>query len=84
MKIKLRALQNFQHGRLGAEAGNEYEFTKGDADDLIKAGLAEIIAEQSAPVEAADTKMAPEVQNKMEATPTNKAVTLTNTKTKAK
>lgn len=78
MKTKIKALTSFAHGSLDAHAGQTYEINKADAAELAPLGFVEVLSE------AADTKMAPETKNKMEAAPTNKAVTLTNTKTKAK
>lgn len=47
MDIKIRALDTFQHGyyrgRLDADAGATYEVPQSEADDLVKAGLAEIV-----------------------------------------
>lgn len=87
MKTQAKALQNFQHGRLTAEAGAEYEFTKGDAADLAKAGLVEVIDEQPAPqasrepaVTEVTTKMADDVHNKMDEPAINKTVRATRQK----
>jgi hypothetical protein len=38
-KIKVTALSSFMHGRVHMQAGQTEEFTKGDADELVKAGL---------------------------------------------
>lgn len=87
MKTQAKALQNFQHGRLTAEAGTQYEFSKGDAADLVKAGLVEVIDEQPAPQVAREpavtevaTKMAVDVQNKMDEPSINKTVRATRQK----
>jgi hypothetical protein len=43
--VKVKALDHFQHGRVAAARGGEYNFSKGDADDLVKAGLVELVGE---------------------------------------
>lgn len=85
MKTKVKALDSFVHGRTHLVAGDEAEFSKGEADELLKAGLVEIAGQQEevAPPDASqqDAKMDDEPQNKMEAAPENKS---TGKKTTAK
>jgi hypothetical protein len=87
MKTKITALTSFMHGRIHAHAGDELEVSKGEADDLVKAGMAEAaeVAAESQPEEQTaapddgvddllgDAKMDDAPQNKMEAEPDNKA-----------
>lgn len=83
MKIQVTANTSFMHGRVHMHAGDTAEFTKGDAQELIDAGLvrvggAEQPAEQAA--EGADdllgdgAKMDRAPENKMDDAPENKAV----------
>jgi hypothetical protein len=75
MQTKVKALDSFFHGRVSAERGSEYQFPKGEADELVKAGLAEIVshddgeAQEPAP---ADEKMSVQLENKMAESPANK------------
>lgn len=78
MKIKVKALQRFFHGRQMADAGGEYEFTKGDAEQMEKNGLVEIVGES----DPAETKMADPVENKMADAPDNKMERPTSNKRK--
>lgn len=74
MKITVKALTSFMHGRIHAHAGDEVEVTKGEADELAKAGMAQIVEEKAVPAEEPEgAKMDTTVQNKMEAEPENKA-----------
>jgi hypothetical protein len=87
MKTKIKATTSFMHGRIHAHAGDELEVSKGEADDLVKAGMAEVAAEAQAEEQTAapvapddgvddllgDAKMEDAPQNKMEAEPDNKA-----------
>lgn len=55
MKTKVKATTSFMHGRIHAHLGDEIEVTKGEADELIKAGMAhEVVAQEEAaqPAEA--------------------------------
>lgn len=47
MKTQVIANTSFMHGRVHLEAGQTGEFSKGDADDLAKAGLVRIADSQS-------------------------------------
>lgn len=38
-KINVKALQTFSHGNVDAKEGGTYAFTKGDAQELEKAGF---------------------------------------------
>lgn len=57
-KIKVRATMMFVHGRINAERGQELELSKGEADDLTKAGLVEHTTENSTAQPAVDAQMA--------------------------
>lgn len=80
---KVKALTSFVHGRVQMHQGDEQEFSKGDADDLVKAGMVQIVADdpQPEPQPADDgvddllgeEKAEPAPENKMEAAPKNKA-----------
>lgn len=91
MEIQIRALDSFQHGyiggRLDADAGSTYPVRQTIADDLVKAGLAEIVADDPAPqTSVTDSqvaeenlddlvggeKMAEAPENKMAPAPANK------------
>lgn len=83
MQVQVKALDSFAHGRLDAHKGGEYPMSKGEADDLRKAGLVEIIgADDSAPKTATDSQGADDLlgdaksdaapQNKMAPAPANK------------
>jgi hypothetical protein len=41
-KIQVTAISSFMHGRVHMQAGETGEFSKGDADDLAKAGLVHV------------------------------------------
>lgn len=73
--VKIKALDQFSHGRLVARPGGEYVVNDVDANDLAKAGLAEVMGdatdEESA--ELSDGKMEPMTMNKMEKAAANKA-----------
>lgn len=71
MKVNVKALSSFQHGQIDAKRGMPYEFSKGEADDLAKAGLVEIVDEAKPEQE---TKMQPATENKMADAPANKRV----------
>lgn len=64
----MQAKQTFFHGRQRYEVGDTVEVSKGEADDLHKAGL---IGEEDL-LGGHDEKMAPEVKNKMEKPAANK------------
>lgn len=70
MKTKVKVKEIFYHIKTPYAVGEETEFTKGDAEDLAKAGLVEIL-DDKAP--AADTKMEAAPKNKMADSPVNKA-----------
>lgn len=80
MKTKIKALTSFMHGRTHAHVGNEVEVSKGEADELVKAGMAEVVAGEAAPADegvddllGGDSKMEDQPENKMESEPENKA-----------
>lgn len=87
MKTKVKALTSFMHGRVHANAGDEVEVTKGEADELVAAGLAQIggdspvedvapPAEDAAPpTEDADDLLGGDTGEKMEDEPRNKMAT---------
>ena len=85
MKTTVIAVSSFMHGRVHMTAGETGEFSKGDAEDLEKAGLVRV--EGSAqPAQPSDPepqtthedddilgdKAADPVENKMDLTPANK------------
>lgn len=82
MRTKIRALANFQHGyhrgRLDAAAGATYEVPQTEADDLVKAGLAEPVAPEAEPAGSGiddligGEKMSEAPENKMAPAPANK------------
>jgi hypothetical protein len=94
MKTKVTATTSFMHGRVHAHAGDELEVTKGEAEDLVKAGLAAdqgAVPQEAAPTPQADgdvddllgdAKMDGEVENKMDAAPSNKGSTKSTAKAK--
>jgi hypothetical protein len=45
MKVQVKALSGFVHGRLHAEKHGQYELPKTEAADLEKAGLVKIVDE---------------------------------------
>lgn len=50
MKVQIKALHAFSHGALLTVPDGEYTINKGEADELVKAGLVEILpAEAEAP-----------------------------------
>lgn len=57
MKTKIKALTSFMHGRVHAHQGDEVEVSKGEADDLINAGLAEKLGADGAAPEVLDTQV---------------------------
>lgn len=68
MQIKVKALQNLAHGRFNPTKGQEFEVTKGEADELMSTGRVSLVQDQDS-----GEKSAPELQNKMEDAPSNKA-----------
>ncbi len=72
MNTKVKALSSFVHGRVQLQQGQEAEFTKGDADELAKSGLVEIVGGGE---DHTETKMAEPVENKMADAPANKRKT---------
>lgn len=89
-KVKIKAVTSFSHGNLDATMGGTYSLNKGDAQELEKIGLAEIVTgddteepEQPDPADLLgddDEKAAEPVENKMESAPENKAAPKTATK----
>lgn len=74
MKTKVKALETFYHGKDRAEIGGEYQFTKGDAEDLAKAGLVEIVEDKAIDTpRLQDVKMADAPENKMAEAHANKS-----------
>lgn len=74
MKTKVKALQKFYHGNKMVEQGKRADFTKGEADELAKAGLVEVVEDKA--IEAPrlqDVKMADAPENKMAEAPANKS-----------
>lgn len=50
MKVQIKALHAFSHGALLTVPDGEYTINKGEADELVKAGLVEILpAEAESP-----------------------------------
>lgn len=69
-KVKIKAITSFSHGPVDATAGGTYSVNKGDAQELEKAGMAQIVTEGD---DAAGEKTAPTLENKMAPAPDNKA-----------
>jgi hypothetical protein len=81
MKTKIKATASFMHGRIRADAGDELEVTKGEADEMVKAGLVQIVNDEQAaqseqPAETqqmtAESEPAQSVEAKMAEAPENK------------
>lgn len=75
-KVTVKALDSFHHGRLNAVRDAIYTMSKGEADDLKKAGLVEEVgdaADDDVDDLVGGAKMEPITSNKMEAKPENKA-----------
>lgn len=75
MNVDVKAKSAVAHGRHSAVRGETFPVTKGEAEELQKAGLVEIVGDAQ-PQE----KQAPEVENKMDDAPANKALTTTKRK----
>ena len=73
--VKIKALDQFSHGRVTARPGGVYTVPQVDADDLAKAGLVEIMgtAGDDEVDDLVGGKMEPMTANKMEANPRTKA-----------
>jgi hypothetical protein len=69
MKTQVRALDSFSHGRQNPKRGETIVVGQGEAEDLEKAGLVEIVGE--APDDP-EEKIAPITSNKMAPKPANK------------
>lgn len=67
MQVTVKALDSFFHGRQSAVKNDTFKVGKGEADELVKSGLVEVVDDESA------EKMAAPVENKMEAEPENKS-----------
>lgn len=72
MNVQVKALDSFAHGRVSAHRNETVTLNKGDAEELAKLGLVEIL-DDKAP--AAEAKMEDAPKNKMADAPTNKAST---------
>lgn len=59
-KIQVKAVTMFVHGRFNVMHGQELEMSKGEADDLIKAGLVQVVEGDKAQAEqpAIDAQLA--------------------------
>lgn len=74
MKTKVKALQKFYHGNKMVEQGKRADFTKGEADELAKAGLVEVVEEKPIGTpRLQDVKMEDAPENKMADAPRNKS-----------
>lgn len=77
MHVKATALDSFFHGRKGYAAGDPVILSKGEAADMEKSGLVEIVSEHEGDEEedllGEGGKMEAAPQNKMEKAPANKA-----------
>jgi len=74
MKTKVKALQKFYHGNKMVEQGRPDHFSKGEAEELAKAGLVEIVDDKAIDTpRLQDVKMADAPENKMADTPANKS-----------
>lgn len=72
MKTKVKALQKFYHGNKMIEPGKSASFTKGEAEEMSKAGLVEIVEDASP---ESETKIDAAPENKMADAPRNKSTT---------
>ena len=70
MNVKVKALDSFAHGRVSAHRNDTVTLNKGDAEELEKLGLVEILDDKAA---HAETKMEAAPKNKMADAPANKA-----------
>jgi hypothetical protein len=73
MHTKVKALTSFVHGATVLSPGQEAHFTKGDAEELVKSGLAERIGDASEEDDLLGEKAEPAVKNKMADAPANKS-----------
>lgn len=71
MTVEVKALDAFLHGKFDVKRNDTFHTNKHDADDLLKAGLVELVEEKAAP--DTETKMEAAPKNKMADAPTNKA-----------
>lgn len=74
MKTKVKVKEIFYHGKTPYAIGDEPEFTKGEADELAKAGLVQVVEDK--PIDTPrlqDVKMADTPENKMAEAPANKS-----------
>lgn len=72
MTVEVKALDAFLHGKFDVKRNDTFHTNKHDADDLVRAGLVEIMeGEKAAP--AAEIKMEAAPKNKMADAPVNKA-----------
>lgn len=67
MQVTVKALDSFFHGRQSAVKNDTFKVGKGEADELVKSGLVEIVADEPS------MKMDEPIENKMEAEPENKS-----------
>lgn len=73
MHTKVKALTSFVHGATVLSHGQEAHFTKGDAEELAKSGLVEIVTHDDSDSLLGDEKMAGDIDNKMAKAPANKS-----------
>lgn len=71
MNVQVKALDSFAHGRVSAHRNDTVTLNKGDAEELAKLGLVEILDDNAAA--APETKMEAAPKNKMADAPVNKA-----------
>ncbi len=72
MKVsKIKAHDKFSHGRLNMNAGDTDKIESGEAEELRKAGLVEIVGDEEEDLIGGD-KMAEPAKNKMEKPASNK------------
>lgn len=70
MKVNVKALSGFMHGRANVAPGDTLAFNKMEAEDLQKAGLVEITGD--APADAGEDDLLGDGGAKMDAAPENK------------
>lgn len=80
MKIEVKAATSFAHGSRSYNVGDQVEVTKGEADELEKAGLITLGEAPGEQEPEPAEKMADDVENKMADAPANKASTTTKKK----
>lgn len=77
MEVQIKAVDSFSHDRLHAHIGRQYPVSKATADELVKAGLAEIVPDEDTAPQTGVTDSQQDIDDliggdKAEAAPENK------------